>query len=70
MKKLCMMMVVAAGLSACGGGSSFNGQVNAPDAFLVEVMRVVALDANNAPPESIEALVATMLDNTEPVALN
>jgi hypothetical protein len=68
MKKLCMMIVAAASLSACGGGSSFVGQP-APDAFLAEVMRVVALDGNTTPID-IDALVATMPENTEPVAVN
>lgn len=70
MKKLCMMIVAAAGLSACGGGSSFNGQVGTPNAFTSAVLELIGTTSETGEPVAIEAFTLLMPENTEPVAVN
>jgi hypothetical protein len=86
MKKLCMIFATAAVLSACGGGGSSNGgggggggssndgggdsaqgRVNA---FLAEVMRIVASSSESTEAIDIDALAVLAPEDTEPLALN
>ena len=69
MKKLCMMCAVLASLAACGGSDSSFGQ-GGIDAFLAEVVKVVDTTSETGEPINIDTLVATMPEDSEPVALN
>ena len=82
MKKLyiCSALALTALLSGCGGGGSShdgdsgNGGVNPPpvvllDSFYVAVSNVILTTSDDKDGVSIDAIMATSPENTEPVPL-
>lgn len=78
MKKLPLIgaLALAALLAGCGGGSSHtdSGGVNPPpvamlDAFYVAVSNVILTTSDDKEGVSIDAIMATSPENTEPVPL-
>ncbi len=69
MKKLTILFAIL--LSACGGNDSNGGPAPAPaaDAFVSDMEKQPASTSEETEPISIDTVVATAPENTEPVAL-
>lgn len=79
MKKLILTSAVlaAAALSGCGGSTSYSSQTPAPpmdtgpkvDAFYAEVGKAAGNKPEDTEAASVDAVMLTMPDDTEPVSL-
>lgn len=73
LSRVALAMALAMGLAACGGDSDNNvtiGPVStASDAFVTQMLTLIATSPDNTEPTSIDSIAVTTPDNIEPVPI-